>query len=267
MSDDEGELPVSDSFYRGLGGGRFVSTLNAQGAWNPEEQHMAPISGLMTQCLLECAPREGMQLSRISFDILGMIPGGEFEISTAVVRPGRTIELIEARMEAAGRTAIVARAWRLSAQDTEAVAALEDPRIPGPDAAGPHEGMTAWPGGFIRSLDVRVVPGHRPGRGQVWLRNPYAMVEGAVAPDVVRLVGMMDAANGIASRVAPGGDSWMFPNVDLQVHLYREPAGEWLGLDTRVTFGRDGVGLTSSVVHDLDGPFGRLEQILTVRKL
>ncbi|WP_105030460.1 thioesterase family protein [Arthrobacter ruber] len=258
---------MSDSFYRDLGGGTFESTVHAQGAWNPEEQHMAPISGLLTQCLLECEPREGMQLSRLSFDILGMIPGGKFEVTTAVVRPGRTIELLEARMEAEGRTAIVARAWRLSTQDTGAVAAVEDPRIPGPEEAGPYDGMTAWPGGFIRSLEVRVVPGHRPGRGRVWLRNPYAMVESATAPDVVRLVGMMDAANGIASRVAPGGDSWMFPNVDLQIHLHRIPRGEWLGLDTRVTFGEHGVGLTSSVVHDVDGPFGRLEQILTVRKL
>lgn len=258
---------MPDFFYRDLGGGRFASTVNAQGAWSPEEQHMAPISGLLTHCLLECEPRDGMQLGRLSFDILGMIPGGEFGISAAVVRPGRTIELLEARMEAGGRTAIVARAWRLAAQDTTAVAAGEDPRIPGPDDAGPYEGMTAWPGGFIRSLEVRVVPGHRPGRGRVWMRNPYSMIEGRPTPDLVRLVGMMDAANGIAPRVAPGTGSWMYPNVDLQVHLHRMPTGEWLGLDTRVTFGAGGVGLTSSVLHDLDGPFGRLEQILTVRRL
>lgn len=258
---------MPDSFYRDLGGGRFESTINAQGAWNPEEQHMAPISGLITQCLLECEPRDGLHLSRLSFDILGMIPRGEFEISAAVVRPGRTIELVEARMDAGGRTAIVAKAWRLGTQDTAAVAAVEDQRIPGPEDAGPHEAMTAWPGGFIRSLEVRVVPGHRPGRGQVWMRNPYSMVEGRTTPDVVRLIGMVDAANGIAPRVEPGGNSWMYPNVDLQIHLYRMPTGEWLGLDTRVTFGSGGVGLTSSVLHDLDGPFGRSEQILTVRKL
>lgn len=258
---------MPDSFYRDLGGGRFESTINAQGAWSPEEQHMAPISGLMTQCLLDCEPRDGMRLSRLSFDILGMIPRGEFEISTAVIRPGRTIELLEARMLADGRTAIVARAWRLRTQDTAAIAAEEDSRMPGPDEAGPHDAMTAWPGGFIRSLEVRAVPGHRPGRGQVWMRNPFAMVQGRPTSDVVRLVGMMDAANGIAPRVEPGGNSWMYPNVDLQIHLHRVPAGEWLGLDTRVTFGSDGVGLTSSVLHDLDGPFGRLEQILTVRKL
>jgi hypothetical protein len=55
--------------------------------------------------------------------------------------------------------------------------------------------------------------------------------------------------------------------VDLQIHLYREPRGEWLGLQNSVTFGTDGIGLTSTVLCDLLGPFGRAEQILTLRAL
>jgi hypothetical protein len=48
--------------------------------------------------------------------------------------------------------------------------------------------------------------------------------------------------------------------------MYRQPAGDWLGLDNSVSFGSDGIGLTSSVLHDLQGPFGRAEQILTLRR-
>lgn len=59
----------------------------------------------------------------------------------------------------------------------------------------------------------------------------------------------------------------MFPNVDLTVHLHRQQRGAWTGLDTTVTFGPSGQGLTSSVLHDLDGSVGRAEQILTVRPL
>ncbi|MBG6218169.1 hypothetical protein IWX75_002648 [Arthrobacter sp. CAN_A6] len=258
---------MTDSYYRTLAPGHFESTIHAQGAWNPEEQHMAPISGLLTQCLLDHEPRPGMQLARISFEILGMIPAGKFAVETRTVRPGRTIELLEAEMTVDGRSILQARAWRLAAGDTAAVAAVEDSPMPGPEEAGPFDGMTQWPGGYIESLDFRVVEGHRPGRGQVWLRTPYPMLEDTSSPDLVRLVGMADAANGIATRVPPGPGSWMFPNVDLQLHFHRMPAGEWLGLDTRVTFGTHGVGLTSSVLHDAAGPFGRSEQILTLRKL
>ncbi len=59
----------------------------------------------------------------------------------------------------------------------------------------------------------------------------------------------------------------MFPNTDLTVHLYRTPVGDWVGFDTSVSFGPTGVGLTSSILHDVEGPVGRAEQILTVRPL
>ena len=83
---------------------------------------------------------------------------------------------------------------------------------------------------------------------------------------MARLMGLVDTANGIAARVPPGKDSYAFPNLDLQIHMYRRPEGEWLGLDNAVSFGVDGIGLTSTVLHDRSGPFGRAEQILTLRK-
>jgi hypothetical protein len=38
-----------------------------------------------------------------------------------------------------------------------------------------------------------------------------------------------------------------------------------VGFDTSVSFGATGLGLTSSVIHDQDGPVGTLAQTLTVR--
>ncbi|MHA7277107.1 thioesterase family protein [Arthrobacter sp. HLT1-21] len=258
---------MASSYYRSLGESSFESTIHAQGAWNPKEQHMAPAAGLLAHCLEQFSPRPDLRMARLSFDILGMIPGGSFDVIVKVVRPGRTIELLEAEMISDGRTVIRAKAWRLAKADSSAVAAIEDAPMPGPESAGPFAEMTAWPGGYIESLEFRVVDGHRPGRGRVWLRTPHQVVEDFPTTDLVRLIGLIDTANGVSARVAPGLGSWMFPNLDLQVHLYREPAGEWLGLETSVSFGTDGIGLTSAVLHDVAGPFGRAEQILTIRKL
>lgn len=255
------------SYYRHLGGNRFESTIHAQGAWDPNEQHMAPVTGIMVRELLHCEPREGMRLVRFNFDILGQIPGGEFTLETSVVRPGRTIELLQCELVAAGRVAVRATAWRLQTSDTSAVAALEDKHMPPLEAAHPWDGMEGWPGGFIESIEARIIDGHRAGRGKIWIHSPLAMVEGEPTEPMVRLLGLADSSNGIAFRVRPGRGSYMFPNVDLSLHLYREPEGEWLGLDNSVTFADDGVGLTSTVLHDLHGPFGRAEQILTVRAL
>lgn len=253
-------------YYHPREDGRFESTVHAQGAWNPHEQHMAPVAGILAHCLERFEPRPDLRMSRLSFDILGLIPDGEFEVVTSMLRPGRTIELIQAELVSGGRTAVRATAWRLQRFDTSAIAAIEDAPMPGLEQASEPVVLTDWPGGYIRSIEVRLLPGHRAGRGRVWLRTRHPLVSGESFSDFARLIGLVDTSNGVAVRVPPGADSYLFPNVDLQIHLYREPAGEWLGLENSVSFGSDGIGLTSSVLHDLSGPFGRAEQILTIRK-
>ena len=266
MTRDLPELADGNFYYQSLGGGRFRSTIHAQGAWNEHEQHMAPASGLMADRLERHDPREDMRMARLSYEILGLIPGGEFHIETSTLRPGRTIELLQAELIANGRVAIRATAWRLVTSDTSAVAAVEESTSATPDDCKPYDGASVWPGGYIRSLEMRVADGHRPGAGKVWLRTGHPLTDTADSGDMARLTGLVDTANGIAARVPPGRDSYAFPNLDLQIHMYRQPAGDWLGLDNAVSFGADGIGLTSTVLHDLSGPFGRAEQILTIRR-
>ena len=134
---------VPDAYYVRLDGGRFHSTLHSQGAWNDHEQHMAPASGLMVHELLRNHPRAEMVMSRINFEILGIIHGGEFEIETRVLRPGRTIELLEATFTAQGRTAIRAQAWRLLPGDTADVAGPAHPGLPRPDGCPPAPMQTS----------------------------------------------------------------------------------------------------------------------------
>ena len=253
-------------YYLPLGDDTFQPTVHAQGAWAPEEQHMAPASGLLARALTLHEPREDLQLARISFDILGMIHAAPSRIRTRTLRPGRTIELIEATMSVGDRDVVRATAWRLSRQDTSAVSVVEDPPLPAPPAWEPSETMhQTWAGGYIASIDVWAAPESRSGSARVWLRSEHDLVEGKESSALARFVGLVDTANGIATRQPPG--RWMFPNTDLGIHLYRSPRGRWVGMDTTVSWGAEGVGLTSTVLHDEHGPVGRAEQILTVRPL
>lgn len=245
--------------------GHFVSTGHAQGAWSPDHQHMGPVSGLLVDAIERCAPRDDLVLARVSFDILGVILEGDVEVSAEVVRPGRTVELVEASFVAGGRPVVRAHAWRLLAGETSAIAGTDLQPLPSRDRATPWDGSDTWAGGFIRSLDIRVLPGWRPGRGQVWLRSGVGLVDGVDTSSLARLFAITDTMNGVAVRRPPSEVA--FPNTDLTVHLFREPSGEWLGLDVEVTFGAAGVGMTSAVLHDDDGPYGRALQILTVRPM
>ena len=206
-----------------------------------------------------------MVTSRISMDILGVLKLEEFDVEVSVVRPGRTIELLEAVVTARGRAAVRARIWRMARHDTSAVAGGGPGPLPHPAGLAPYPLSDVWPGGFITSLDVRPVGEPQPGRAQVWLTSDAALVADEPVSPLADYVKLIDTANGIAVRESP--KEWMFPNLDLTVHLHREPEGRWVGLDTTVVFGAAGTGLTSSVLHDETGPVGRAEQILTVRPI
>ena len=252
-------------YYRWIGPTQVEPTEHVQGAWLPSEQHMAPVAGMLTQALESFHPRQDLQLCRLSFEILGVMPREPTEVTVEMVRPGRTIELLEATMRVAGRTVVRARGWRLSRGDSQDVAGGLPEQMPSPEDAEAWEGMDIWSGGFIDSLQFRQVPGGQPGRRRIWLRTDVTLFDSG-APStsgLAQYVALVDSANGVAARVDPR--EWMFPNTDLQIHLWRTPEPGWVGLDTTATIGTDGVGLTHTVLHDEQGPVGRAAQILTVR--
>lgn len=248
----------------------YQPTKNVQGAWNEHEQHMAPATGLLTYELSQFNPQANMRVARISLDILGLIPLSDFTITTRCIRPGKTIELIEAVMSSRGRDCIIARAWRLLTQDTSEIAGLEDQKVKHqPQELEVWEGMKQWPGGFIESVNLVTEADRRSGKGMVWITNDLEMIAGQTTSDLIRLLGMVDTANGVVQRLGVGLSEleWMFPNTDLQIHMHREPKGQWLGIEAVQQYGADGIGLTSAVLHDVHGPFGRSEQILTIRPM
>ncbi len=61
-----------------------------------------------------------------------------------MIRAGKTIELIEAELQAQGKTCIVARAWRMCTQDSSEIAGLEDQPIHHPDTFTEWSGMKRW---------------------------------------------------------------------------------------------------------------------------
>jgi hypothetical protein len=256
------------AYYVRLSDTEFQPTLNTQGAWNPHEQHMAPVSGLVAHALTRHEPRPEMQLARVTYEILGMIPALPTSVQVRTVRPGRTIEMIEAVAIAGRREVIRATAWRLAQHDSAAVAGGFPEPMAGPEGWATWEPSQMWGGGYIRSIEFVGAPDRERGRGRAWIRTPLTVVADEEVSPVAAYLGLVDTANGMNTRVDPS--EWMFPNIDVSVHLYREPVGgpgQWVGFDTLVTLGEQGVGLTATTLHDAHGAVGRCEQILTVRKL
>ena len=253
------------AYFERLGAHSFRATEHTGGAWDLETQHIAPALGLLAHAVeqdRDVRRGPGLVLSRLSYDILGTVPVAEVDVEVAVLRPGRTIELVEATLSNAGRVAVRLRAWLMEPRDTAQLAGTGHTRIPGPDQTDPWDPTTVWPGGFIRSVEVRRAQ-RAPGRAHFWVRTAVPLVPDEQVSRLAAAVGLLDIANGMTVRAAP--TEVAFPNVDLTAHLFGQPEGEWLGFDTSVSFGADGLGLTASVLHDTRGPLGTSSQLLTVR--
>jgi hypothetical protein len=261
------DVRVTDpgSYFVRVGERLFRPTEHTGGAWNVAEQHISPLNGLLVHAADLQAPAAGKVAARVGVDILGVIGMDDFEVQVRVVRPGRTVELVESVAIAGGRPVAVARIWRLIASDTAAVAGGAGSALPGPEGLPAHPIGGMWPGGYIAGLDVRAADVPEPGRSSAWITTSTVLVDGEQASPLARFVGLVDTANGIAVRQDPR--QWAFPNLDLTIHLFRQPEGDWVGLDTTVVFGGTGQGLTTTVLHDVAGPVGRAEQILTLRPL
>lgn len=254
------------SYFQRLSETTFVPTVHVGGAWKEDEQHVSPLFGLLAHIIetdhARRRPDAPLALARASYDILGVIPMAEFDVATRVIRPGRTIELVEATLSQNGRSALTLRAWMLQTGDTEALAGSALPIMPRlAEVAGPGFDEV-WPGGAVRSVEMQR-QSIEPGRAYCWLRPRVPILADEEVSARARLLGASDFANGIATRVPP--EAALYPNVDLTASLFRNPVGEWIGLDTTVVFGADGTGLTETILNDERGPVGTSSQTLTVR--
>jgi hypothetical protein len=248
------------SYFVPLGGGRFQATEHTSGPWDPGSQHAGPPSALLARALEELAPDPARMLARVTLEILGPVPVDEVEVQAAVVRPGRSVEMLEAELSAGGRTAMRARAWstrRTPADD------IGDSAPPRPDAESP--GPRTWPySGYLHSVEWRFARGgwDEPGAATAWTRLRVPIVPDEEPSPLQRVLAVADSGSGI-SWVLSFGD-WLFINPELTVHVQREAQGEWIALAAETTIAQGGTGLARSVLCDERGPVAYGAQSLLV---
>lgn len=253
------------AYFDRIGPRTFRATEHVSGAWIADTQHIAPALGLLAHAVeadRDARRSDGLVVGRLSYDILGTVPVDEVDVDVNVLRPGRTIELVQATLSHARRAAVLMRAWLMEPRDTAGLAGTSHRRIEPPEEMEPWDPTSVWAGGFIASAEVRRRQ-VEPGRAAYWVRTALPLVRDEETSRFASVAGLLDIANGMTVRADPR--TVAFPNIDLTAHLFEQPRGEWIGFDTTVSMGARGVGLTSSVVHDEHGPIGTSAQVLTVR--
>lgn len=237
------------------------------GPWSPDAQHGGPVSALLAGEVEGAVdPRFDdvpVQVVRITVELLRPVPLMPLTITSAVVRPGRNVQLVEAAMHSGGQEVARARALRIRRVSQEVPLERAEPPAPVP-GSDPPPSSVARRTAFAEAVDLRFIKGSWDDTGPVtiWSRLVVPVVEGREPSPLQRAVAAADFGNGV-SRVLEF-DHHMFINPDLTVALARVPEGEWVGFDVVSRLSGDGFGQAEGAIFDAIGPVGRSIQSLLV---
>jgi hypothetical protein len=263
--------------------GVFEATELTRGPWDADSQHAGPPAALIGRELELVPAEEPMQVGRVTFEILRPVPIARLRVAAEVVRPGRSVELLEAGLWDGPEQLVRATAWRLrtgsvdlpgelpGAGDVEGEPEPSSKLRPGHSPRGPEESPsrdffpTGERVGYHTAMEYRFAAGAflEPGPATVWMRMRHPLVAGEEPSPLQRVLVAADSGNGVSAAL--DWHRFLFINVDLTVHLHRLPDGEWVCLDAITIPERNGIGLADTALYDEIGPIGRAAQTLLVR--
>jgi hypothetical protein len=246
-------------------GERYRATELALGPWAPGALHGGAPAALLVHAFHEHSPSSGLQIARVTYEFVRPVPLGPLSVTVDVVRPGRRVALLDAVL-ADGDGTEVTRARALFVAPGE----LGEPPSGPPPFPSPEHGTTNdWPEPHpvmfaTDGMEIRFVEGRfrEPGASTAWFRLRHPLIQGLPTAPLERVAAAGDFGNGIASVLS--WDEHVFINPDLTIYFEREPAGEWVALQSEMRVALGSVAVAESVIWDETGRIGRAIQSLVV---
>jgi hypothetical protein len=246
-------------------GDRYLATDLALGPWAPGALHGGAPAALLARAFAQAAPAPGLRPARITYEFVRPVPVGPLTVRVEVARPGRRVTLLDGYLTDPGGVEVCrARALLLVASEVSGTGPSEPLPFPGPEAGEAND----WPGErpmfATAAMEIRFVEGRfrEPGPATAWFRLRQPLVAGEPVAPVERVAAAGDFGNGIASVLS--WDEHVFINPDLTLYIEREPAGEWVALQSRMRVTQGCVASAESVLWDQQGRIGRATQALLV---
>lgn len=258
------DLPAA--FFLPVGADEFDSTVATCSPWDDTMQHGGPPAALLARAIERIRPDPDMPIARLTTNMLGPIPQGRVCTEAAVVRPGKRVELVEAKLWVNDKLAVTATAWRVrrTPNSTQGQASrVQAPPMPGEQPQRYFPGVNPdW--GYGRAVEWRFVHGsyHDLGPASVWARLRIPLVLGERTAPVQSLAVVADSANGISAELSL--TEWAFVPPTITLTLGRGPTGEWVNLSARSHITDAGTGFSHGDLFDQAGLIGSVGQPLLV---
>ena len=256
--------PTEDGLYR--------PSEHTRGPWDPDAQHGGAPAALLAGLIEQAQPGAEMRVARLTYELLRPVPLTELRAEAEVVRAGRRVQLVEARLHAGD--ALIMRAVAVRMRRAPGAAPVvdggDDDAPPAPPETTPRSRFPTDDGRLPTfasdAMDIRFVEGayDEPGPAVAWYSLTASVVPGEDPTPVQSAAAAADFGNGAGAAL--DWNRWLFINPDLTIYLERDPEGEWVGMASRTRIADDGSGVAESVLYDRRGRIGRAVQGLLVEE-
>lgn len=253
------------ALYEPLDANRFRATRLTQGPWREDQQHGGPVAALLAHVARSAAP-EDWTIPQITVDYLSPVPIGDLDTACEVVKKGRRTAYVLTELIAGDRTVARARTW-LAAPGESPGGVTQPPDPPAPLPTESSYGRARFAFGFQEAVELRFVAGsfRGMGPGTAWGHLRVPLVGDAPAAPIERVLALGDFSTGISAEVER--DQYTYSNLDLSLHLYRQPETTWTCLDAVTVIGHAGAGVCRATLYDETGAIGQSAQSLFVAPL
>ncbi|MBB5706708.1 acyl-CoA thioesterase domain-containing protein [Sphingopyxis panaciterrulae] len=254
----EHERPIPHYFVRD--GEAFVPSGLARNPWFANAVAGGPIAALIGQLIEEARFDAGLEICRLTIDILGVVPHAPLTARFVPVREGRQAQFHRIELLAGDRPVTQAHLVLARGLDTPPCPAPQP--HPAPEEVEERNFLAgATMAGAIRTRPI-MGEARAPGRGVVWMRMDGEVVLGTPASPFAKACLFADFGNGVGS--ATHAEAWSYANLDISIQFFRRPRGEWFLLDAFTEGAGNGHAVAQNLFADIDGVYAKGTQTIFV---
>jgi hypothetical protein len=234
--------------------------------------------GLLARAVDRHPAAQPMQVVRLTVDFTRAAPLAPLTTPTRTTHGGKSVELVEARIDSGGETYARATAMRFRIDEIDVSDAAPPSGAMKSFALPPASAGLTLPGigdgeveAFHRALEIRPALGTEA--AAMWFRLCCPFVADEVTTPLVRAAAIADWTYSIPflrallidPEAARRERSFTTINPDTSLNLHRPMAGEWLCLESQVHHAGSGAGSAVALLYDADGPIGHASQSILIR--
>ena len=239
-------------------------------------QHGGPVNAIITLSVESSAKAIGMEISRLTFDILKPVPMKPVKVVSRFIRKGRRMAVLDTYLTVEGSDEPVAsgRAVLLKPIVDKKPSMTTVKSMPAPRSSIssqqwiPEEMVALLPPGL--HLLIRFHPSTERERPVCWITADTNMLQDREMTALEQCATAADMTTVLAARMRltqeniDQSNMMSLMNTNTTIHFTRQPIGEWYGFTDHFLSLSDGYGVAECAIFDEEGCIGRVAQSLIV---